>query len=154
MMTEDFNDSLAEPISAERGDAPDGYIEQAGALCLRERKGRAEVLLIRGRRNGKWGIPKGGIEVGETSAEAAAREAYEEAGVSGQCEETAVASFRYQKQGKGAPYRVSVHRMDVKNTSTDFPEAGQRNPLWVDCDDAADLVEEDGLREILRSLGR
>lgn len=59
----------------------------AGILLFREREGRTEVLLIkpggpfwRNKDVGAWMIPKGAIEPGETSVEAAMREFEEEIG--------------------------------------------------------------------------
>jgi ADP-ribose pyrophosphatase YjhB (NUDIX family) len=46
------------------------------------------LLLMRRTDNGLWGMPGGGIEVGETAAAAAVRETYEETGV--RCEPTAL----------------------------------------------------------------
>ena len=60
----------------------------AGILLYRESNGATEVLLIRpggpywkNRDTGAWMIPKGGVEAGETSAEAALREFEEETGM-------------------------------------------------------------------------
>lgn len=60
----------------------------AGILLFRERGDRIEVLLIRpggpfwrNRDAGAWMIPKGAVEPGETSVEAALREFEEETGV-------------------------------------------------------------------------
>ncbi len=59
----------------------------AGVLLFRERDGAIEVLLIkpggpfwRNKEAGAWMIPKGAVEAGETSAEAALREFEEETG--------------------------------------------------------------------------
>jgi 8-oxo-dGTP pyrophosphatase MutT (NUDIX family) len=59
-------------------------IEQAGAIAIRPRDARTEVLIVRARRNPEhWIFPKGHIEKGETAAETALRELLEEAGVVG-----------------------------------------------------------------------
>lgn len=60
-------------------------IVQAGAICYRRARGADgyDVLLISGKSTGRWGIPKGHLETGETTKAAAAREAFEEAGVVG-----------------------------------------------------------------------
>jgi predicted NUDIX family NTP pyrophosphohydrolase len=59
----------------------------AGILLFRERAGATEVLLIRpggpywrNKDAGAWMIPKGGVEPGETPAQAALREFEEETG--------------------------------------------------------------------------
>jgi predicted NUDIX family NTP pyrophosphohydrolase len=60
----------------------------AGVLLFRERDGGTEVLLIKpggpfwkNRDSGAWMIPKGGVEDGESIAEAALREFEEETGM-------------------------------------------------------------------------
>lgn len=60
----------------------------AGILLFRQRDGATEVLLIkpggpfwRNRDAGAWMIPKGGVEPGETPADAALREFEEETGM-------------------------------------------------------------------------
>ena len=59
----------------------------AGIVLFRERGGRTEVLLIkpggpfwRNKNRGAWMIPKGGVERGESPADAALREFAEETG--------------------------------------------------------------------------
>ena len=61
--------------------------QSAGILLYRRRDGRTEVLLIHfggpywtNKDEGAWGIPKGGIEAGETPGDAAVREFTEELG--------------------------------------------------------------------------
>jgi len=55
------------------------------AVCYRVVENEPEFLLVR-TRSGRWTFPKGGVDGDATNAEAAAREAYEEAGVKGTIE--------------------------------------------------------------------
>ncbi|MGA1802681.1 NUDIX hydrolase [Rhizobium sp. HT1-10] len=126
------------------------FVEQAGAICYR--KISREVLLITSRRSGRWGIPKGNIEVGETSLQAAEREAFEEAGIRGACAVDRLGTFRYRKDGASAVYRVSVHVLDVQLALTEFPETDQRLSKWVGIGDAADAVYQPELKELLQIL--
>jgi 8-oxo-dGTP diphosphatase len=60
------------------------FVEQAGAVVYRRGDDGFRVLIVRGRKNpSDWIFPKGRIEENETAAEAAVREAEEEAGVTG-----------------------------------------------------------------------
>jgi len=54
--------------------------EQVAAVCYQISKRGLEFLLVR-TRNGRWTFPKGSVESGLTHAQAAALEAFEEAGV-------------------------------------------------------------------------
>ena len=56
---------------------------QFGALCYRVEKGMVQILLVTSRGTKRWIVPKGWPEDGLTPAEAAAKEAGEEAGVTG-----------------------------------------------------------------------
>jgi ADP-ribose pyrophosphatase YjhB (NUDIX family) len=64
---------------------PEGPIPGTGAVVFRGKGNGAEVLLVRRAREplaGSWSLPGGAIEVGETAAEACAREVLEETGLS------------------------------------------------------------------------
>src|SRR5438132_1564227 len=54
--------------------------QQVAAVCYRIRGSNIEFLLVQ-TRGGRWTFPKGGVEPALTHAQAAALEAYEEAGV-------------------------------------------------------------------------
>src|SRR5205807_1995004 len=80
--------------------------EQVAAVCYRIRRSDIEFLLIQ-TRGGRWTFPKGGIEPGLTHAQAAALEAYEEAGVHGRMEE--VSFTRYvRRKGSGSSSAIEV----------------------------------------------
>lgn len=56
-------------------------IYAAGALCWRVKKKKLEVLLIHRQRYDDWSWPKGKLDNGETLAECAVREVFEEVGL-------------------------------------------------------------------------
>ena len=72
---------------------------QSGALPwrLKSRK-KPEVLLVTGRRSGRWMIPKGWPIPGKSLAFSAAREAFEEAGIEGKVDPQPIGTFRHVKQ--------------------------------------------------------
>src|SRR6267143_4634979 len=78
--------------------------EQVAAVCYRIRSGEVEFLLVQ-TRGGRWTFPKGGAEPGLTHAQAAALEAFEEAGVHGRMEE---ASFAQYIRRKGSNFENSA----------------------------------------------
>lgn len=127
--------------------------QQAAAVCCRRNAAETEVLLITGRGNDRWGVPKGTIELGENSAEAAAREAFEEAGVRGLCEPTPIGVFHYFKSGRIVPYEVHVHLLHVHDVTEDFPEVGQRSLDWAPLRHPSGLVARHGLARLLGDLG-
>ena len=98
---------------------------QTGALPWRVNgKKRLEVLLITGRRSHRWTIPKGWPMVGKTLAEAAAVEAFEEAGVKGKVDPEPLGSFDHTKQCLPVgtlDVRILVHPMNVERELRKWP---------------------------------
>lgn len=107
------------------------------AVCYRVRRGKPEFLLVR-TRNGHWTFPKGGVDRDATTADAAAREAYEEAGVKGLVEHAPFTSYRHSKPGRPRSrrlvVRVHAHLCEVKKLVTPLEE--YRSPRWFRADKA------------------
>ena len=117
--------------------------------------GSVKVLLITSRETRRWVIPKGWPMQGRTPAEAAAQEAYEEAGVFGAADATPIGTYAYDKRlrdGALLPVEVSVFPMEVFVEQLSFPEQGQRDKLWIAPEDAADKVDEPELKALLRAF--
>jgi 8-oxo-dGTP pyrophosphatase MutT (NUDIX family) len=115
--------------------------------------GRPEIMLLTSRETGRWVIPKGWPIQGLKPREVAAREAYEEAGLLGSItSKRPVGIYHYEKQlaegGLLCEVRVFLFRVDQQ--LDDWPEKGQRQTRWLDPAEAAALVNEGGLAEIVR----
>lgn len=128
---------------------------QVGALCLRVRDGKTQALLITSRDTGRWVIPKGWPMRGRSLPGAAKQEAWEEAGARGKIDKSSLGSFHYEKildSGLGVPTDVVVFPMKVETLAKTYPEEHQRKRKWFATKEAAKLVDEEGLQEILRKL--
>ncbi|WP_372841454.1 NUDIX hydrolase [Phaeovulum sp.] len=128
---------------------------QVAALCLRGRPGRREVLLVSSLGTGRWIIPKGWPMRGRTLAEAALREAWEEAGVKGEVGALPFGAFDYLKQREKTaptPCEVQVFIVRVTGMEQEFPEAGRRILRWVRPVEAVAMVEEPRLKVLLGGL--
>jgi 8-oxo-dGTP pyrophosphatase MutT (NUDIX family) len=126
---------------------------QFAALCWRERKGEVQVLLVTSRDSGRWVLPKGWPIDGLTPAEAALREAWEEAGVRGRASEVVAGLFSYRKamdDEDWLPCVVAVFPVEVKDLAGTYPESEERRRKWFAPKKAAQKVREPELREILR----
>jgi 8-oxo-dGTP pyrophosphatase MutT (NUDIX family) len=130
-------------------------LPQVAALPVRRRDdGDVEVLLITSRGTKRWIIPKGWPIKGLKRHEAAAQEAFEEAGISGNVHKKPLGSYVYWKR-REAHFdlcSVEVYLLDVERQSDVWLEKGQRQAIWVDLDGATHLTEEPGLRAILLKL--
>ncbi|WP_375567364.1 NUDIX hydrolase [Oceaniradius stylonematis] len=127
--------------------------EQVAALVWRKAgKKKAEVLLITSRGTGRWILPKGWIETGESMGEAAAREAWEEAGIEGNVTGEPVGTYDYDKledDGQAIACRTHVFALAVTRQAKDWPERDERERKWVPAADAAGMVEEAELKVLL-----
>ncbi len=128
---------------------------QVAALCHRDGDTGVEVLLVTSS-SGRWILPKGWPIDGLTAAEAAKQEAWEEGGVKkGKLTNTAIGSFLTEKRfdnGSVVPCEIQVYPIDAKSVVDDFPEAHKRERKWVPVKEAANLVDEPGLRRMLETF--
>jgi 8-oxo-dGTP pyrophosphatase MutT (NUDIX family) len=107
----------------------------AAAVPVRPRAaGGLEFLLVRTVDGARWTFPKGGRERGETLAEAAAREAIEEAGAAGRVGAEPITAYRY-----GADTIVAF-LLEVAHTSA--PLEAERHPTWCGFEDARSKLAE------------
>ena len=134
--------------------------EQVAAVCYRVRGSDIEFLLVKTGK-GRWIFPKGSVEPGLTHAQAAALEAFEEAGVHGRMEE---ASFtRYIRRRRGE-VRNSSARLAEKESAVDAhlcqvlrlvpPQELDRNPTWFSAEKAKRRLQEDRTPDFGSELAR
>ena len=124
--------------------------QQVAALCWR-RAPLLEVLLVTSLRTKRWILPKGWPEAGLTLAQAAAREALEEAGVIGEVSSEAIGHYHYikEKAGHALPIRVDIFSLRVTRQRRLWAEKGTREIAWLPAEQAAARVAERGLRHLL-----
>ncbi len=142
------------PISV-RGAHKTDVRTQFAALCWRVVDQKVQVLLITSRGSGRWIVPKGWPMDGQTPAEAALQEAWEEAGVKGKADSRPLGLYSYNKVLDGAedlPCVAMVYGVRVKSLAKTYPEMRERKRKWVSRKKAAAMVDEPELARILRDF--
>jgi 8-oxo-dGTP pyrophosphatase MutT (NUDIX family) len=132
------------------------YRSQYAVLPVAIRDGEFRVLLVTSRETQRWIVPKGWPEKGLTPAESAAKEAYEEAGLEGEVEGTPYGRYHYEKRlrtGENVHCEVDVFLMRVERELADWPERGQRRRRWVSPVEAASMIQEPDLAQLMLRLG-
>ncbi|GAM03342.1 hypothetical protein MBENS4_0341 [Novosphingobium sp. MBES04] len=115
-----------------------------------------QILLITSRETRRWVIPKGGLMKGKSPHAAAAQEAEEEAGVLGAVCPIPLGSFRYRKRrasGARVWADVDVFPFAVTEMLETWDEQHQRDRRWFSLTEAAEAVDEEDLRALIRSFG-
>jgi len=132
--------------------------EQVAAVCYRVRGKAIEFLLVQ-TRGGRWIFPKGSAEPGLTHAQAAALEAFEEAGVHGRIEEASFARYVRRQRGRGHPAASGAVETTVKTYLCevlwlDPPQEFDRSPTWFSSEKAKRRLRDDRTAEYAAELAR
>jgi 8-oxo-dGTP pyrophosphatase MutT (NUDIX family) len=131
--------------------------QQVAAVCYRVRNDSVEFLLVRTRR-GRWIFPKGNAEPGLTHAQAAALEAFEEAGVHGRIEEACFSRYSRQKESNSSErasqkaVTVNAHLCEVLRLES--PQESGRTPTWFSAEKTKRLLRQDRSPEYGSDLAR
>lgn len=128
---------------------------QIAVLPWRERKGEVEICMVTSRGGGRWILPKGWPEKHLSHADAAAQEAWEEAGLKGAVEAESCGNYQTYKSldgGIGVAVRMEVYMMTDPKQSDIYPEAKKRKVKWLALDQAIARASEDGLKKLLQEL--
>jgi 8-oxo-dGTP pyrophosphatase MutT (NUDIX family) len=127
---------------------------QVAALPYRIVDGQAEVLLVTSRGTRRWIIPKGWPMKGKKLHRVAELEALEEAGAKGQIARRPFG--RYEAWKRLSDHfllcTVEVFPLLVRRQRKSWLEQGERHVGWFKILDAADIVEEPGLRSLIRDF--
>ena len=120
-------------------------VRQAGAIVVRFDDDEPRLLLVTARRNPKtWIFPKGTIEDGETAAQAAVREAREEAGVVGR----AIGSVATLEVDLGdESIDVEYFLVTLEKDKGESDEGRKRR--WCTREEALDRLEVDQTRALV-----
>ncbi|KAH8678066.1 NUDIX domain-containing protein [Xylariales sp. PMI_506] len=126
----------------------------AGVVPLTEDK--KYVLLIQSTRRKGWVLPKGGWETDEEITEAAAREAWEEAGITIQIDYDLgeITESRPPKKSSKDSSKALYHFFEatVLTEESDWPEKHKRERQWMTYSQANDALS--ARPELLEALNR
>lgn len=128
---------------------------QFAALPFRIVDDKVQVMLVTSRRSRRWILPKGWPENGMTPAAAAAKEAFEEGGVTGRVYDRCLGVYSYLKyldDTPDLPCLVMVYPIKIKKMLSDYPERKQRRRKWFSRKAAALRVQEPELQRLIKTF--
>lgn len=125
------------------------YIEEAGAVLIRERQGNIEILLeYRDRSYHDWTFPKGNIEKNETIEETAVRELKEETGYTIKIIKKLPNVYYEWEKGKVRQHMFLAQVIDGHLT----PEFKSDRLKWFSIDEAVEKLTHKNLKNYLKSI--
>jgi 8-oxo-dGTP pyrophosphatase MutT (NUDIX family) len=128
---------------------------QVGALIWRFEKSILQVLLVTSRDTGRFVIPKGWTEKKLSDPDAAANEAFEEAGIRGVIANEPLGTYAYIKvmgPGFALPCVITVYAMEANVELSKWPEMRERTRHWMTLDTAAASVDEVELKMLIEDF--
>ncbi len=118
--------------------------EQSGLVPYRyDEDGKLELLLITSSHKNNWGFPKGGQEKKLSGPVNAAKEAFEEAGISGKKKLHKLGHYVYNKGSTGRDQVVTMYGMEVTKEHKNWPEKTMRSRRWFKFKDAVRLIPKE-----------
>ncbi len=134
-----------------RADRPPYYFHQSGVLPYRYHQGKWQIMLITKTDKTTWILPKGIVEPGLSSMESAAKEAMEEAGVTGHIDTKVLGMYQHHKWGGVCD--ITIYPLQVENCLEDDTwESNKRTRRWFSFDDAIETIENEDIIEIIHAL--
>ena len=116
-------------------------LQQAAVVAIFQDR----ICLVTSKSGRRWTLPKGTVEPGQTEVDAAAREAWEEAGLFGSMRPEPL--LRYEAVKLGQRRSVAVYLLHVERVDTEWPEQPLRTRRWFGPDDAMEFLTVTGQRE-------
>jgi 8-oxo-dGTP pyrophosphatase MutT (NUDIX family) len=129
---------------------PSSWYAQSGVLAYLDEPDGRKIVLVTSTKKSRWVIPKGVVEAGMHPADSAVKEAFEEAGVSGQVARPAVGRYTYPKWG--GTCSVDVFALVIKEVVDRWPESSVRDRRFVLPEEACRLLREPALKAIIRRM--
>jgi 8-oxo-dGTP pyrophosphatase MutT (NUDIX family) len=105
------------------------------------------VVLITARGSGRWIIPKGYIEKGMSPAESAAKEAWEEAGLTGTVLHEEIGTYMYRRPS--GLFSVKVYPLEVKSLLDEWEEMHLRQRRLVTPAEAIEMIDHKELKALV-----
>ncbi|MEM9063135.1 MAG: NUDIX hydrolase [Pseudomonadota bacterium] len=130
-----------------------GIDHQVAALAWMPETTEPKFWIVTSRRTGRWVLPKGSIDAGMTAPQAAAQEAFEEVGVSGEVGPTPIGRYRIPKIRPPLIWTldVEIYPLCVTRVDDTWREKAERERRLVGLAEAHQLIEDDAILSALRA---
>jgi len=127
-----------------------------GVIPYKVEKDSVWVMMVTSQTRKRWIFPNGNIEKGETGAQAAAREAFEEAGVKGSIDKKHTIKATIGKSTPDGIEDVAVEffALEVLKLADKWPEKDERKRRWISLDKAKTIIKDDDFKAVVTRFGK
>lgn len=126
--------------------------KEIAAFIYRRVGKRLQIMLVTNKKQTRWILPKGQPEHKQLDVEVALDEAYEEAGIIGQMDDTP-GTVLYYTSSTG-DVELHVYRMQIGDLIADWPEQKIRQREMVDIDVALLMIRKHALRSGIKEISQ
>ena len=112
------------------------------------------VMIVTSQTRKRWIFPNGNIEKGETGAQAAAREAFEEAGVKGCIDKKHTINATIGKSATDGIEDVAVEffALEVLKQTDKWPEKNERKRRWLTLEKAQSMIKDEDFKAVIAAF--
>lgn len=139
--------------SDERRPRPAYYYTQSGVVPYQLTQDGARILLISNKSRQRWGVPKGICEPGLSPQVSAAKEALEEAGITGPVSDHVLGHYKVAKWGAVCSVQLHAMRVEGQLDNGEWAE-NRRARAWHPADQAAAHVHNPSLSGLIASFSQ
>jgi phosphohistidine phosphatase len=132
-------------------DRPAYYYNQSSVIPYRINDGEPEILVVMSSKRKHWVVPKGVSDPATSLQDSAAKEAFEEAGVKGEVDETALGSYCYEKWGADCTVQVYPMRVSTVLDEAEWEES-HRGREWLTPKQAIKRLKQTELKPMIENL--
>ena len=124
---------------------------QSGAVPYLMEKDEIRVMLVTSTAGDAWIFPKGNIAKGMDTLKSAAKEAYEEAGVVGECENNILGVIQIEKSPSNVA-EVNIYPLKIETVLPEWQESGVRSRRLFRIGEAIGVMRGERSRNVLETL--
>ena len=124
---------------------------QSGAVPYLMEKGEIRVMLVTSTAGDAWIFPKGNIAKGMDTLKSAAKEAYEEAGVLGECRNDILGVIQIEKSPSELA-EVNIYPLKIETVLPEWQESAVRSRRLFRIEEAIGVIRGERSRKVLETL--
>lgn len=125
-----------------------------GVIPFAVKEERIAIMFVTSQQRGRWILPKGNLEEGESHKKGCKREAFEEAGVKGKILKDFPITMAISKSAESGLVQTAVtyYPMLVTEQADEWPEQDKRERHWALMKDAYQVTDRADFQQLIKQF--